>query len=100
MSYKIVDPCETCGKKSHTTQEWYSDANWANRPEWWKTPKATPPNKIPIPPQPQGQYIKDATQMAQTQHHNQATSQMGYQALVQMTTQPQIQNQDRTPSKN
>ena len=34
---KRVDPCETCGKKSHTTQECYSGANWANRSQWWKT---------------------------------------------------------------
>ena len=36
---KIVDPCETYGKKSHTTQDCYSGANWANRPQWWKTPQ-------------------------------------------------------------
>ena len=59
---KIVDPCETCGKKSHKTQECYSGANWAIRPQWWKSPKATSPNNIPIPSQPQGQYIKDNTQ--------------------------------------
>ena len=95
MPNKIVDPCETCGKKSLTTQECYSGAKWGNRPQWWKTPKATPPKNIPIPPQPQGQYIKDTIQLAQTQHHNQTTSQMGYQPPVQMTTQPHIQNQDR-----
>ena len=62
---KIVDPCETCGNKSHTTQECYSGANWAKRPQWWKTPKTTSPNNIPIPPQQQGQFVKDNSQTAQ-----------------------------------
>ena len=121
---KIVDPCETCGKKSHTTQECYSGANWANRPQWWKTPKATSPNNIPIPPQSQGQYAKNtfqATQppcqnqttsqmgylpplpmstQTQTQYHNQATSQMGYMPPAQATTQPQNQPQEPNQSKN
>ena len=97
---KIVEPCETCGKKSHTTQECYSGANWANRPQWWKTPKTTPPNNIPIPPQPQGQYAKDNLQATQPQYHNQTTGQMGYLPPVQMTTQPQIQPQDQTHPKN
>ena len=46
-------PCETCGKMSHETKDCYSGANWANRPTWWKTPKTTPPNNIPIPQQSQ-----------------------------------------------
>ena len=96
---KIVEPCETCGKKSHTTQECYSGANWANRPQWWKTPKTTPPNNIPTP-QPQGQYAKDNLQATQPQYHNQTTGQMGYLPPVQMTTQPQIQPQDQTHPKN
>ena len=64
---KIVEPCETCGKKSHTTQECYSGANWANRAQCWKTPKTTSPNNIPIPPQPQGQFVNDNLQEAQPQ---------------------------------
>ena len=116
---KIVDPCETCGKKSHTTQECYSGANWANRPQWWKTLKATSPNNIPISPQSQGQYAKNnfqATQppyqnqttsqmgylpplpmttQTQTQYHNQATTQMGYMPPAQATTQPQEPNQSK-----
>ena len=66
-----MDPCETFGKTRRRIQECYSGANWANRPQWWKTPKATSPNNIPIPLQPQGQYIKDNTQLAQTQYHTQ-----------------------------
>ena len=46
-------PCETCGKMSHETKDCYSGANWANRPTWWKTPKATSHNKIPIAQHPQ-----------------------------------------------
>ena len=46
-------PCETCGKMSHETKDCFSGANWANRPSWWKTPKTTPPNNIPITQQPQ-----------------------------------------------
>ena len=87
MPNKIVDPCETCGKKNHTKQECYSGANWANRPQWWKTPKATPPNNIPIPQQPQGQYVKESLQVAQPQYHNQATGQMGYLPPPQMPAQ-------------
>ena len=121
---KIVDPCETSGKKSHTTQECYSGANWANRPQWWKTPKATSPNNIQIPPQSQGQYAKNnfqttqppyqnqttsqmgylpplpMTTQTQTQYHNQATSQMGYMPPAQATTQPQNQPQEPNQSKN
>ena len=93
---KIVDPCETCGKKNHTTQGCYSGANWANRTQWWKTPKTTPPNNIPIPPQPQGQCVKENLQVTQPQYHNQATGQMGYLPLPQMTAQPQ----DQTHPKN
>ena len=33
---------------SHETKDCFSGANWANRPSWWKTPKTTPPNNIPI----------------------------------------------------
>ena len=40
---KIVEPCETCGKKSHTTQD--SGANWANRPQWWKNPQDYAPKQ-------------------------------------------------------
>ena len=97
---KIVVPCNTCGKKSHTTQECYSGANWANSPQWWKTSKVTPSNNIPIPQQPQGQYAKENSQVTQPQYHNQTTSQMSYQTPIQLTTQPQTQNQDRTHSKN
>ena len=74
---KIVDPCETCGKKSHSTQDCYSGANWANRPHWWKNPKTSPPNNIPITPQ-QGQYVKENSQITQPQYQNQTTGQMGY----------------------
>ena len=69
---QIVEPCETCGKKSHTTQDCYSGANWANRPQWWKTPKTTSSNNILTPPQPQGQYVKENSQVAQPQYHNQS----------------------------
>ena len=50
--------------------------------------KTTPPNNIPITPQPQGQYIEENLQTAQAQYHNQTTSRKGYQPLVQMTAQP------------
>ena len=73
----IVDPCETCGKKSHSTQDCYSGANWANRRQWWKTPKTTPPNNIPITPQ-QGQYVKENSQITQPQYHNLTIGQMCY----------------------
>ena len=46
-------PCETCGKMSHETKDCFSGANWANRPSWWKTPKTTSPNNIPITQNPQ-----------------------------------------------
>ena len=91
---KIVDPCETCDKKGHTTQDCYSGANWANRPQWWKTLRATPPNNILITPQ-QGQYVKDNSQLTQLQYHNQATGQMGYLPPPQMTTQSQEQIQPK-----
>ena len=48
-----ASPCETCGKMSHETKDCYSGANWENRPTWWKTPKTTPPNNIPIAQHPQ-----------------------------------------------
>ena len=44
-----TNPCETCGKLSHETKDCYSGANWANRPTWWKTPKPTGSNSIPLP---------------------------------------------------
>ena len=44
-----TNPCETCGKLSHETKDCYSGANWANRPTWWKTPKTTGSNSIPLP---------------------------------------------------
>ena len=91
VTNKIVDPCETCGKKSHTTQDCYSGANWANRSQWWKTARTTPPNNIPMPPQPQGQYVKEKSQVTQPQYHNQATGQMGYLPPPQMTAQSQDQ---------
>ena len=97
---KITDPCETCGKKSHTTKECYSGANWANRPEWWKTPKTTPPNNIPLPQKSQGQYLPDNPPMPQQQYNNQANSQMGYQPIPQPTTKPQTQNQEFNHPKN
>ena len=95
-----------------------------NRQQWWKTPKTTSPNNIPIPPQSQGYYAKNnfqATQppyqnqttsqmgylpplpmttQTQTQYHNQATSQMGYIPPAQATTQPQTQPQEPNQSKN
>ena len=46
----LSSPCETCGKMSHETKDCYSGAN---RPTWWKTPKATSPNNIPIGQHPQ-----------------------------------------------
>ena len=49
----LSSPCETCGKMSHGTKDCYSGANWANHPTWWKTPKATSPNNIPIAQHPQ-----------------------------------------------
>ena len=66
---QIVEPCETCGKKNHTTQDCYSGANWANRPQWWKTPKTTPLNNIPIPPR----YHWSAT-ISKTQNKNKGAS--------------------------
>ena len=44
----ITNACETCGKLSHETKECYSGANWANRPTWWKPPKPSGPNSIPL----------------------------------------------------
>ena len=44
-----TNPCDTCGKLSHETKDCYSGANWANRPTWWKTPKPTGSNSIPLP---------------------------------------------------
>ena len=97
---KIVEPCEKCGKKSHITQECYSGANWANRPQWWKNPKTTSPDIILIPPQLKGQFVNDNIQVTQPQYQYQATSQIGYQPPVRMTTQPQVQPQDQTHKKN
>ena len=91
---KIADPCETCGKKSHSTQDCYSGANWANRPQWWKTSKTTPPNNIPITPQ-QDQYIKENSQITQPQYHNQTTGQMGYLPPPQLTAQSPEQTQPK-----
>ena len=88
---KIVDPC---GKKSHSTQDCYSGAKWANRPQWWKTPKTTPPNNIPITPQ-QGQYVKENSQITQPQCQNQTTSQMGYLPPPQLTAQSHEQTQPK-----
>ena len=97
---KITNPCETCGKKSHTTQECYSGANWANRPQWWKTPKATSPNNIPLPQNTQGQYPPDNTRVHRQSYNNQTNSQTGYQPMLQQTTQPQNQAQELSQSKN
>ena len=97
---KITNPCETCGKKSHTTQECYSGANWANRPQWWKTPKATSPNNIPLPQNTQGQYPPDNTPVHQQPYNNQTNSQTGYQPMLPQTTQPQNQTQELSQSKN
>ena len=47
----ITNPCETCGEISHETKDCYSGANGANRPTWWKTPKATGSNNIALPQQ-------------------------------------------------
>ena len=91
---KIVDPCETCVKKSHTTQDCYSGANWANRQQWWKTPRTTPPNNIPITP-PQSQYVKENPQVTHSQYHNHVTGQMGHLPPPQMTTQSQEQTQPK-----
>ena len=44
-----TNPCEICGKLSHETKDCYSGANWANRPTWWRTPKPTGSNSIPLP---------------------------------------------------
>ena len=33
---QIRTPCDTCGRLSHSTQQCYNGANWANRPEWWR----------------------------------------------------------------
>ena len=59
-------PCETCGKMSHETKDCYSGANWANRPTWWKTPKTTPPNIIPIPQQSQATPMQQPQTMTLT----------------------------------
>ena len=91
---KMIDPCETCGKKSHTTQDCYSGANWANRPQWWKTPRTTPPNSIPITPQ-QGQYVEENPSVTQPQIQNQTNGQMGYQPPPPVTTQSQEPNQSK-----
>ena len=92
---KIVDPCETCGKKSHSTQDCCSGANWANRPQWWKTPNTTPPKNIPITPQ-QGQYVKENSQIIQPQYHNKTTGQLGYLPPPQLTAQ----SHEKTQPKN
>ena len=97
---KITNPCETCGKKSHTTQECYSGANWANRPQWWKTPKTTPPNNIPLPQNAQGQYPSDNPSTHQQKYDNQTHSQTGYPPMLPQTTQPQNLSQNLSHSKN
>ena len=66
----------------------HTGAYWANRPQWWKTPKTTPPNNIPITPQ-QGQYVKENSQITQPQYHNQTAGQLGYLPPPQMTAQSQ-----------
>ena len=67
-SNNITDPCETCGKLSHETKDCYSGANWANRPTWWKTPKPTGANSIPLPQQTAPETIQQpsANQQPQT----------------------------------
>ena len=67
-SNNITDPSETCGKLSHETKDCYSGANWANRPTWWKTPKPTGANSIPLPQQTAPETIQQppANQQPQT----------------------------------
>ena len=48
LNTNITNPCETCGKMSRETKDCYSGANWANRSTWWKTPKSTGSNSIPL----------------------------------------------------
>ena len=42
---QIRPPCDTCGRRSHTTPECYNGANWANQPKWWRT-RQTPVDNI------------------------------------------------------
>ena len=72
----VTNPCETCGKLSHETKDCYSGANWANRPKWWKTPKPTGSNSIPLPQQ-------TAPEVLQQPQTNQQP-----QTVVQQSNQP------------
>ena len=72
----VTNPCETCGKLSHETKDCYSGANWANRPTWWKTPKPTGSNSIPLPQQ-------TAPEVLQQPQTNQQP-----QTVVQQSNQP------------
>ena len=72
----VTNPCETCGNISHETKDCYSGANWANRPTWWKTPKPTGSNSIPLPQQ-------TAPEVLQQPQTNQQP-----QTVVQQSNQP------------
>ena len=72
----VTNPCETCGKLSHETKDCYSGANCANRPTWWKTPKPTGSNSIPLPQQ-------TAPEVLQQPQTNQQP-----QTVVQQSNQP------------
>ena len=67
----ITDPCKTCGKIGHETKDCYSGANWANRPRWWKTPKPSGTNSIPLPQQ----TAPEALQQPQTNQQLQTVAQ-------------------------
>ena len=76
LNTNITNPCETCGKLSHETKDCYSEANWANRPTCWKTPKPSGSNNIPLPQQ-------TATEVLQQPQINQQP-----QTVAQQPAQP------------
>ena len=97
---KITNPCETCGKKSHATQECYSGANWANTPQWWKTSKATSPNNIPLPQNPQGQYPSDNLKHPNNSTTINRSAKPAINPCSRQPPKPQTQNQEPNHPKN